>query len=130
MLPVALTCPAWWVARWTVRMLTSLALVIACSLGAAALPDGTGGPDWAAPATGAAPSVSGDRSGPDRALAARAGSGSAEVDVAGVVDRSVPSAGSFPPAAVPRAAVVPAGRQHALVGLTPATLGSRAPPVR
>lgn len=129
MLPVALTCPAWWVARWTVRMLTSLALVIACSLGAAALPGGTPGPDRTAPATGAAPAVFGERAGAERAIGVRAGSGSADV-AGGVVERSVPSARSFPPAAAPRAAVVPAGRQHALVGLTPATLGSRAPPVR
>ncbi|MEU2616379.1 hypothetical protein ABZ570_33185 [Micromonospora sp. NPDC007271] len=40
MLPIALTCPVWWVARWTARMLASLAVVVACSLGAATLPLG------------------------------------------------------------------------------------------
>jgi hypothetical protein len=33
-LPVALTCPLWWVARWATRVLTSLA-VLALALGAA-----------------------------------------------------------------------------------------------
>ncbi|MEU8184119.1 hypothetical protein AB0B85_06460 [Micromonospora sp. NPDC049044] len=34
MLPVALTCPLWWVARLTTRVLTSLAVVAALALGA------------------------------------------------------------------------------------------------
>ncbi|WFE49242.1 hypothetical protein [Micromonospora sp. WMMD1155] len=34
MLPVALTCPLWWVARWATRVLTSLAVVAALALGA------------------------------------------------------------------------------------------------
>ncbi|MEV4214483.1 MULTISPECIES: hypothetical protein [unclassified Micromonospora] len=34
MLPVALTCPLWWVARWAARVLTSLA-VLSLALGAA-----------------------------------------------------------------------------------------------
>ncbi|GAB3957544.1 hypothetical protein GCM10027614_73230 [Micromonospora vulcania] len=38
MLPVALTCPLWWVARWATRMLTSLAVVAALALGAGASP--------------------------------------------------------------------------------------------
>ncbi len=38
MLPIALTCPTWWVARWTARMLASLAVVVACSFGATTLP--------------------------------------------------------------------------------------------
>lgn len=40
MVPIALTCPVWWVARWTARMLASLAVVVAFSLGAASLPVG------------------------------------------------------------------------------------------
>ncbi|MBM7493603.1 hypothetical protein JOD64_004825 [Micromonospora luteifusca] len=36
MLPVALTCPLWWVARWATRVLTSLAVVAALALGAGA----------------------------------------------------------------------------------------------
>ncbi|GGO24390.1 hypothetical protein [Micromonospora parathelypteridis] len=34
MLPVALTCPLWWVARWATRVLTSLAVLAALALGA------------------------------------------------------------------------------------------------
>ncbi|MFI6780292.1 hypothetical protein [Micromonospora sp. NPDC050276] len=45
MLPVAFTCPLWWVARWATRMLTSLAVVAALALGAG-------------PATAAAPTPS------------------------------------------------------------------------
>ncbi|GGR92514.1 hypothetical protein GCM10010169_41220 [Micromonospora fulviviridis] len=40
MLPIALTCPVWWVARWIARTLASLAVLAACSFGAAALPVG------------------------------------------------------------------------------------------
>ncbi|MEU9828994.1 hypothetical protein [Micromonospora chersina] len=40
MLPIALTCPVWWVARWITRTLASLAVLAACSFGAAALPVG------------------------------------------------------------------------------------------
>ncbi|MFU8849823.1 hypothetical protein ACNAW0_02360 [Micromonospora sp. SL1-18] len=57
MLPIALTCPLWWVARWTARMLASLAVVAACSLGAAALPLGP-----AATAQAAAPTPAVDTS--------------------------------------------------------------------
>ncbi|MGC4869545.1 hypothetical protein ACLQ3B_29355 [Micromonospora sp. DT53] len=45
MLPVAFTCPLWWVARWATRVLTSLAVVAALALGAG-------------PATAAAPTSS------------------------------------------------------------------------
>ncbi|WP_430500989.1 hypothetical protein ACQRWP_04800 [Micromonospora trifolii] len=34
MLPVAFTCPLWWVARWATRVLSSLAVVAALALGA------------------------------------------------------------------------------------------------
>lgn len=40
MLPIALTCPVWWVARWIARTLASLAVLAACSFGAATLPAG------------------------------------------------------------------------------------------
>ncbi|WP_410812036.1 hypothetical protein [Micromonospora sp. 067-2] len=40
MLPVALTCPLWWVARWATRVLTSLAVVAALALGAGTSPAG------------------------------------------------------------------------------------------
>ncbi|MET7705817.1 hypothetical protein [Micromonospora sp. NPDC005413] len=48
MLPIALTCPLWWVARWATRVLTSLAVVAALALGAgpasAATPTLSAGP--------------------------------------------------------------------------------------
>ncbi|MBM0234905.1 hypothetical protein JNW91_25715 [Micromonospora sp. STR1_7] len=44
MLPVALTCPLWWVARWATRVLTSLAVVAALALGAGASPAAAGPP--------------------------------------------------------------------------------------
>lgn len=141
MIPVALTCPVWWVARWTVRMLTSLTVVVACSLGAAALSVDNAGPDWAAPAgvtsgSGEWTVAGADRAthgilrsaGSDSARAAGAGSGSTRPDVVVAVD-SVPSAGLVLATPQPLE-VVPAARHRALAGLTPATLGSRAPPVR
>ncbi|SCF29063.1 hypothetical protein [Micromonospora mirobrigensis] len=56
MLPVALTGPLWWVARWTWRLLTSLALAVVFSTGAVPLPAGPGpsvalGPGPADPAS-------------------------------------------------------------------------------
>ncbi|PWR11080.1 hypothetical protein DKT68_07020 [Micromonospora acroterricola] len=52
MLPVALTCPLWWVARWAARVLTSLAVVAALALGAGMSPASAAAPE----ASGAAPS--------------------------------------------------------------------------
>ncbi|MFD6565595.1 hypothetical protein [Micromonospora profundi] len=51
MLPVALTCPLWWVARWSTRLLTSFAVA------AAALALGTG-PQSAAAAGSPPPAAS------------------------------------------------------------------------
>ncbi|MEU7585445.1 hypothetical protein AB0A95_03995 [Micromonospora sp. NPDC049230] len=51
MLPVAFTCPLWWVARWATRVLTSLAVVAALALGA-------GPASAAAPTPGALPGLS------------------------------------------------------------------------
>ncbi|SIN42148.1 hypothetical protein [Micromonospora cremea] len=38
MLPAALTCPLWWVARWAARVLASFAVVAALALGAGQAP--------------------------------------------------------------------------------------------
>ncbi|MEU4782887.1 hypothetical protein AB0G13_34360, partial [Micromonospora sp. NPDC023633] len=38
MATVALTCPLWWVARWAARLLTGLAVAVAFTAGAGALP--------------------------------------------------------------------------------------------
>ncbi|MFC0003722.1 hypothetical protein [Micromonospora siamensis] len=56
MLPVALTGPLWWVARWAWRLLTSLALAVVFSTGAVPLSTGSGpsaalGPGPADPAS-------------------------------------------------------------------------------
>ncbi|WP_446219582.1 hypothetical protein [Micromonospora sp. IBHARD004] len=75
MLPVALTCPMWWVARWTARMLASLAVVVACSLGAATLPVGAAAAAQAAPVeefTPAAPEASRSAAPPALRVGARA----------------------------------------------------------
>ncbi|WP_431875851.1 hypothetical protein [Micromonospora marina] len=114
MLPIALTCPVWWVARWTARMLASLAVVVACSLGAATLPAGVAA---AAPAPAVAASA---YTVVDAPTAARP-----EVDR--VAERHAGPAevpGPAPRAAAPAVAEpVPAGR-------TAAPAGPRAPPAR
>ncbi|MEU4398973.1 hypothetical protein [Micromonospora orduensis] len=51
MLPVALTCPLWWVARWATRVLTSLAVVAALALGAGTSPASAGSPTSAGAAS-------------------------------------------------------------------------------
>ncbi|GIJ77714.1 hypothetical protein SAMN05443287_101623 [Micromonospora phaseoli] len=50
MLPVALACPLWWLARWAARVLTGFAVAAAFTLGAWAAP-ASAGPAWAAPAS-------------------------------------------------------------------------------
>ncbi len=129
-------------------MLTSLAVAVACSLGAAALPVG------AAAAAQAAPTAAVDPA----AVTAFPSAGPAlrtNLDALGVPRRGLPTAAghaaavsaasgtSAPqlagpgqpaeaPAVVPprRGSVVPVLDRHAPVGRTPAALGSRAPPAR
>ncbi|NBE84515.1 hypothetical protein [Micromonospora rubida] len=71
MLSVAPVCPLWWVARWTARMLTSLAVAVAFSLGAGSLSfdpappaDAPGGhaPAWSL--TGSLPVIGAPDAGP------------------------------------------------------------------
>ncbi|RZU74528.1 hypothetical protein EV384_3000 [Micromonospora kangleipakensis] len=65
----------WWVARWTARMLASLAVVVACSLGAATLPVGAAAAAQAAPVeafTPAAPEASRSAAAPALRVGARA----------------------------------------------------------
>ncbi|MGC4810916.1 hypothetical protein ACLQ29_10345 [Micromonospora sp. DT228] len=62
MLPVAFTCPLWWVARWATRVLTSLAVVAALALGAGPASAAASSPAAAsslgtAPTVGTAPSA-------------------------------------------------------------------------
>ncbi|RBQ08260.1 hypothetical protein DQE82_17445 [Micromonospora sp. LHW51205] len=110
MLPIALTCPVWWVACWTARMLASLAVVVACSFGAATLPAA------AAPAAPAGPAYVSTPAAPrpesDRAAERQARPDGAPAPAARATD-------TLPNGPQP----VPAGRITAPVGL-------RAPPAR
>ncbi|MFC0031610.1 hypothetical protein ACFFMM_18995 [Micromonospora chaiyaphumensis] len=128
MLPIALTCPVWWVARWTARTLATLAVLVACSFGTATLP--LGATASAAPAATAsvegpalraaavAPALRGDAAdGPARPADEPEPGPVALVAVTRAVDRPV-------------AAPAVAGRSLILAGLVPATVGSRAPPAR
>ncbi|WP_262283631.1 hypothetical protein [Micromonospora sp. MA102] len=132
MLPIALTCPVWWVARWTARTLATLAVLVACSFGAATLP--LGGPATAPVAATVVASAEGlplraDAAGQLRAAADPATAGTGQ-DVRGeAVDAPALPAGQPWPAA-PAAVTRAAGRSLALTGLAPATVGSRAPPAR
>ncbi|WP_435148166.1 hypothetical protein [Micromonospora aurantiaca (nom. illeg.)] len=112
MLPIALTCPVWWVARWTARMLASLAVVVACSFGAATLPSAAAAPAPAAavpayPVTGA--------------------SATARPEADRVAERQALPAGV--PAPAPRA-TAPAAPQPVPAGRAAAPAGPRAPPAR
>ncbi|OKI45231.1 hypothetical protein [Micromonospora sp. CB01531] len=167
MLPIALTCPVWWVARWTARMLASLAVVVACSLGAATLPLGPAAAAHAAPAAIAVDTATlraghlggTESAGADptlRALirwsggaadavvragtgapgpAARIGTGSAAAagwtssGADAAADRQAVPVGA-PDSLVRGVVVAPVDRHRVLVGLVPATVGSRAPPAR
>ncbi|MEU4477500.1 hypothetical protein AB0F68_05415 [Micromonospora sp. NPDC023966] len=121
MLPIALTCPLWWVARWTARMLASLAVLVACSFGAATLP--IGGAATAPVAPTVAASVDGLAL---RAVAVEAAPRILRDDEA--VDRPAVSAGGLGSVGALRAMTRPADRPLVLAGLVPATVGSRAPP--
>ncbi|MFU8873802.1 hypothetical protein [Micromonospora sp. SL4-19] len=173
MLPIALTCPVWWVARWAARVFASLAVVVACSLGAATLPVASAVAAPAAPRTAAGPvDTSALRAGhlvapgadpalravihwsdraadpvgqrspspepPTGAGSAGAATGSAErigprashTGAAGTGERQVVPVGAPDPVAQRGVVVVPVDRLRVLVGLLPATVGSRAPPAR
>ncbi|MEH0822362.1 MULTISPECIES: hypothetical protein [unclassified Micromonospora] len=114
MLPIALTCPVWWVARWTARMLASLAVVVACSFGAATLPAGVAA---AAPAPAVAAS----------AYPVTGASTAARPEVDRVAERPASPAGVPAPA---RRATVPAVAEPVPAGRAAAPAGPRAPPAR
>lgn len=134
MLPVALTSPLWWVARWSSRLLTGLALAVALSVGGPAVPDAGTLP--AAPSPAGAP-VLADLAVPDGS-AARA----AAVPAVTLAVGDVQSAGRAfvaPPAAPldPVASIDRVGRPTQPVTAPPLPLtgqaagatGPRAPPV-
>ncbi|MEV0006418.1 hypothetical protein AB0H28_29625 [Micromonospora sp. NPDC050980] len=124
MLPIALTCPVWWVARWAARMLASLAVVVAFSLGTATLPAGVAAPASGGPAAGltvraavGTPTV--PRPERDDSPAARQRDLTRQSDPAGVAE---------PPLA--GAAVAPTGPFPIPAGQSAAPAGPRAPPAR
>ncbi|MEH1058823.1 hypothetical protein V6U89_26880 [Micromonospora sp. CPCC 206171] len=134
MLPVALTSPLWWVARWSSRLLTGLALAVALSVGGPAVPDVGTLP--AAPSPAGAPILA-DLAVPDGS-AVRA----AAVPAVTLAGGDAPSAGRAfvaPPAAPldPVTSIDPAGRPAhpvtapplPLTGLAAGATGPRAPPV-
>ncbi|MFG1677131.1 hypothetical protein [Micromonospora sp. NPDC049282] len=139
MLPIALTCPVWWVARWAARMLASLAVVVAFSLGTATVPVGVSA---AAPAStgltlrtaAGAPAVPRaehvDTAAWQRVTAAeRHGVTAAERQHdLGAARQNAPVGVPEPP---PEGAVAPpAGRLPLPGGQPPASAGPRAPPAR
>ncbi|MGY0006339.1 hypothetical protein [Micromonospora sp. I033] len=155
MLPIALTCPVWWVARWTARTLATLAVLVACSFGAATLPIGGAATASSAPPVvasvegltlraDAAETVTGFhvRDGADRAVAVtlteQGFSGGADRVAAGA--ESGPAGGDVVPPAVAVDRLKPVAASRAVTravdrpllpaGPVPATVGPRAPPAR
>ncbi|MGN9805785.1 hypothetical protein [Micromonospora sp. L32] len=134
MLPVALTSPLWWVARWSSRLLTGLALAVALSLGGPAVPDA--GALTAAPSPAGAPILV-DLAVPD-GFAVRAAAVPAVALAAGDA-QSEGRAFVAPPAAplAPVTSIDPVGRPAhpvtspplPLTGLAAAATGPRAPPL-
>ena len=155
-LPVALTSPLWWVARWSSRLLTSFAVAVAFSLGGSTLPDTVALPETlppmaALPAAGppGAPALV-PTTGTATTWALRPGYLAGELrqrqtgalvpatvgsptherslgDVHPVLGRPAGPAG----APADRSAAAPGGPTvavPALAGLSPTTAGSRAPP--
>ncbi|MEU8071933.1 MULTISPECIES: hypothetical protein [unclassified Micromonospora] len=113
MLPIALTCPVWWVARWAARMFASLAVVVACSFGAAALPSGVAAAPAPAVAVPAYPAVG--------------ASAAARPEADRVAEWHARPAGGPAPAA---RVAVPGDPQPVPAGRTAAPAGPRAPPAR
>ncbi|WBB69900.1 hypothetical protein [Micromonospora sp. WMMD812] len=137
MLPVALTCPLWWVARWATRLLTSLAVAGALTLGAATAPAASAAPEAPPVTVGGRPSTPG---GPlpcaSVELARTAGPGTAVPPHApadarpGVVHAQVDALpGGLPAvAAAPAPASAVAAQQRAPHAPAPAVRAPRAPP--
>ncbi|MCX4473432.1 hypothetical protein OOK41_24520 [Micromonospora sp. NBC_01655] len=126
MLSVAPTCPLWWVARWTARMLTSLAVAVAFSLGAGSLSFDAVSPAGAAAA--GVPAAAWSPAGSPPVLGAPdpgpVGPGRAAVDTP-----AAPAHTDAVPAGPAGWSVVhPAPAHRMPLGPAPATAGSRAPP--
>ncbi|MBB5827648.1 hypothetical protein [Micromonospora carbonacea] len=122
MLPVALTCPLWWVVRWTARMLATLAVVVAFSLGAAALPAGAVVPGGVDPGPAAAAAA-------DSAASAAVVEAPGSAGAATIATTTTTTTGPWPS---PAEAGPPPGTasapQRVPTGFVPAAAGPRAPP--
>ncbi|NES31052.1 hypothetical protein GCE86_03870 [Micromonospora terminaliae] len=157
MLPIALTCPLWWVARWTARTLATLAVLVACSFGTATLPLGGAATAPTAPtvvasaegpalraATGPHLQAGADGTAADSVRGPASRGGAVHAAAPGLrgdaVDGPARPAGEPGPLAAlapvtrtadrPVAVPRPADRPLVPAGLVPATVGSRAPPAR
>ncbi len=121
----------WWVARWVARMLASLAVVVACSLGAATLPTGVSplAPAAAGPVAGLRADVAFDADRPNGSAADRQGDTAAERQGVLAFDRQRSRVGVPEPQPVGDAPP-PTGRHPFPVGQPPAPAGPRAPPAR
>ncbi|MEH0983642.1 hypothetical protein [Micromonospora sp. CPCC 205556] len=143
MLPVALTSPLWWVARWSSRLVTGVAVAVALSLGGSApsgaveLPSTAPLPVTAAPSQ-FVPAVTDPAA--SAAVAGRRAAGAAPTGRADTVagDLTGYAAGAHDPVGRPAMPAVadgsarPAGALVAaaatFTGLAPTVTGPRAPP--
>ncbi|WP_246835786.1 hypothetical protein [Micromonospora sp. MH33] len=120
--------------RWVARTLASLAVLVACSFGAATLPvGGAATAPVAAPAVASVESLTlrtADQDLRDAADRTSAVAGAGQNLRGGAADRQAVPVGGPGPVAATQAVVRPADRPLALTGLVPATVGSRAPPAR
>ncbi|MFG1951447.1 hypothetical protein [Micromonospora sp. NPDC048830] len=152
---VALTCPLWWVARSAARMLTSLAVAVAFSLGAGSLPfdavipadasavrspagglsiSAVGHTDPGAPFAGrpvvlGAPAGAAPAPGAPVGLRAVADHAAASVGTAAAYTaNALPAGAAMPPLPTAHPVARAAGPGRAPLGPAPAASGPRAPP--
>ncbi|MGN9777473.1 hypothetical protein ACTMS0_17150 [Micromonospora sp. H33] len=134
MLPVALTCPLWWVVRWASRLMAGLALTAGLTVGVSAPAQSAGQAEVAvASATSDCFALSIRRAATDIAPTVQV---AVEAPAVGTAPHTVP-AGSGADAA-PAAGAVPGDAKRvtpvataecgSLAGRFPASSGSRAPP--
>ncbi|MCO1599380.1 hypothetical protein M8C17_29920 [Micromonospora sp. RHAY321] len=136
MLPVALTCPLWWVARWATRVLTSLAVVAALALGAGTAPATASGS--MAPASGPTAFTPGLLAPTPRPAPAGGAAHTTPIGAEGAVEQAGPTwstDGQATPlaeqaAAVDAAPVRAAGASRLPRSAGPASRAPRAPPAR
>ncbi|MEU5911875.1 hypothetical protein [Micromonospora sp. NPDC047527] len=135
MLPVALTCPLWWVARWATRVLTGLAVVAALALGAGTSPGAPSTPAAGASTVAVGSAVSSYRPASVVGVGHPASAAEITADEAGSVRATDPQPappggeGALPAAAVGLLPVGPAADRLPRAD-DPASAGPRDPPGR